>query len=134
MKKIVAVLLLILVILVSFPLLRGGGHTSHYKALGFVHSNTSDSAYMSFYRLEGTMVFKVNGARSESGQIAYSARLESGSATVWWEQNGTKSELFSIGPGEEFRAEGGALGKGTAYILVETDGPCQNGEFRFDLP
>lgn len=46
--------------LIILLLLTGcGKYSSSYKAIGFVHSNSSTSAKMSFYSLDGTMVFKL---------------------------------------------------------------------------
>ena len=107
------------------------GYTSSYKAVAFVHSNEPSSAFMSFYNFDGRMVFKMKSA--EGGQLNYSAKLESGSATVYYDSNGTKTFLFSIAGGEETDPGSIAVGAGTVYVLVETDGECGNGDFRFDL-
>ncbi|MBR3298296.1 MAG: hypothetical protein IKI64_03735 [Clostridia bacterium] len=105
-----------------------GGYKSKYKAVGFVHSNDTESANMSFYTFEGRMVFKLK-ANSES-DIKYSAKLESGSATVYYDWHG-KQELFSVKGGEELDLRGGYVDNGTIHIIVETDGECMNGEFSF---
>ena len=107
-------------------------YVSHYSAVGFVHSNTSGSASMNFYSFDGTMVFRLN-AQDAGERIRYSAKLESGSAAVFYDAGGTKTLLFSIGPGETVSASGAPLEKGTVHLLVETDGKCTNGEFRFEL-
>lgn len=108
-----------------------GKYVSSYKALGFVHSNRSDSAYMSFASFEGRMVFRLKS--SGEGDLKYSARLESGSATVYYDFYGDRQELFSISGGEEAESRGGYVEAGTVTVIVETDGSCQNGEFRFSL-
>ena len=128
MKKIV--ILLVSAMLALF-LAGCGKYVSSYKALGFVHSNKSDSAYMSFASFEGRMVFKLKS--SGEGDLKYSARLESGSAVVYYDFYGDKQELFSISGGEEADSRGGYVEAGTVYIIVETDGSCQDGEFRFSL-
>jgi len=128
MKKIV--ILLVSAMLALF-LAGCGKYVSSYKALGFVHSNKSDSAYMSFASFEGRMVFRLKS--SGEGDLKYSARLESGSAVVYYDFYGDKQELFSISGGEEADSRGGYVEAGTVYIIVETDGSCQNGEFRFSL-
>ncbi len=105
-------------------------YISSYKALGFVHSNNSDSASMSFWSFDGRMVFKLESKKE--GDISYTAKLESGSATVYYDFYG-KSQLFSIKGGEEFDTRNGYVEAGTVYIIVETDGKCKNGEFHFSL-
>jgi len=104
-------------------------YVSSYKAVGFVHSNEQKSSYMSFYSFEGRMVFRLKSTKE--GDVKFTARLESGNATVWYDYNGTKSELFKIGAGESYDSHGGYVETGTVYIIVETDGNCKNGEFRF---
>ena len=127
MKKAIAVLISVIVIVA----LTGCGHTSSYKATGFVHTNHAQDASMSFFTFDGRMVFKLNG--TGEGEITYSGKLESGSAKVYYEYLGVKDELFSIGSGEEISSHSGYVDKGTVYIIVETDGQCENGEFDFSV-
>ena len=128
MRKIVT-LLASAILLIS--LTGCGGYTSSYKAVGFDHSNESESAFMNFYSFDGRMVFKLKS--SAEGDLKYTAKLESGNATVYYDFYGTKEELFSISAGEEIDSHGGYVESGTVYIIVETDGACQNGEFQFSL-
>ena len=128
MRKI-AVLLVCAVLLLT--LAGCGKYASSYKAVGFVHSNESDSAFMNFYSFEGRMVFKLKS--SGEGDLQYTADLESGSATVYYDYSGTKQELFSISAGETLDSHGGYVESGTVYIIVETGGACQNGDFHFSL-
>lgn len=106
-------------------------YSSKYKAVAFVHSNDSSSAYMNFYSFDGRMVFKLHSAGE--GAVKYSAKLESGSATVYYDFYGNKEELLSVSSSNEVASHGGYIEAGTVYIIVETDGECQNGEFRFSL-
>ena len=128
MRKI-TVLLVSAVMLLS--LTGCGKYTSSYKAVGFVHSNVSDSAFMNFYSFDGRMVFRLKS--SHEGDLQYTAKLESGSATVYYDSHGTKEELFSISSGETLDSHGGYVESGTVYIIVETDGACENGDFQFSL-
>lgn len=123
-----AALMLALAILLCF--FGCGGYKSKYKAVGFIHSNDTESATMSFHTLEGRMVFKLKATRESD--IKYSAKLESGSATVYYDIYG-KCELFSINGGEELDSRNGYVDNGTIYIIVETDGKCTNGEFSFSI-
>ncbi len=106
-------------------------YTSSYKAVGFVHSNGSSSAEMSFYSFDGRMVFKLKS--SGEGELKYTAKLESGTAAVYYDFHGIKSELFSISAGEDIDSHGGYIESGTVYIIVETDGTCMNGSFHFEV-
>ena len=78
------------------------------------------------------MVFKMkNGA--ESGQLRYSAKLGEGSATVFCDCNGAKQELFTVRGGDGEKSSLVRIDKGTVYVIVETSGNCDDGEFRFDI-
>jgi hypothetical protein len=128
MKKIC----ILLVSAILIVMLTGcGKYTSGYNAVGFVHSSDSDSAFMNFYSFKGRMVFKLKS--SGEGELKYTAKLESGNAAVYYDFFGTKQELFSISSEEELDSHGGYVEAGTVYIIVETDGTCKNGEFRFSL-
>lgn len=122
------------VIVAAFMLLSLVGcskYPSKYKAVGFVHSNESSSAFMDFYSFDGRIAFKLKS--TGEGDLKYSAKLESGSATVYYDFYGTKTELFSISSGDEINSHGGYIEAGTVYVIVETNGECQNGNFRFSL-
>ncbi|MGN1100325.1 MAG: hypothetical protein ACI4S9_08245 [Christensenellales bacterium] len=108
------------------------GYSSSYRAVAFVHSNTTKSAFMSFSSFEGSMVFKLK-CESEDEKITYSAKLDGGSAKVYYDCNGTKTELFSVDSGDEISDIGGTLQKGTVYIIVETSETCRNGRFDFEV-
>ena len=128
MKKVLAVIAAV-VLLLSFA--GCGKYSSKYKAVAFVHSNESTSAFMNFYSFDGRMVFKLKSAGE--GDLKYSAKLETGSATVYYDYYGTKTELFSINSGDELDSHGGYIEAGTVYVIVETNGECRNGEFHFSL-
>ena len=68
------------------------------------------------------MVFKMKS--TGEGDLTYSAKLESGSATVYYDHHGSMTELFSVNAGEEIDAHGGYVETGTVYVIVETDGEC----------
>lgn len=108
------------------------GYVSYYKAVAFVHTNTAKNASMSFSSFEGTMVFKLKCESSEE-KINYSAKLENGSAKVYYDCNGTKTELFSVNSGDDVSDIGGILQKGTVFIIVEISGGGQHGSFTFDI-
>ena len=135
MKKITnkskTVLVWIIAALMLFSLTGCEKYSSKYHAVGFVHSNDTTSAFMNFYSFNGRMVFKLKS--SGEGDLKYTAKLESGHATVYYDFRGTKSELFSVVGGDEITSHGGYVEAGKVYVIVETDGKCLNGEFRFSL-
>ena len=117
-------------LLLALSLCGCGRYASHYKAVGFVHSNTAESAYMSFFSFEGRMVFRL---KSDGGEtLRYTAKLETGSASVYADWIGEKRELLSVGAGDDC-GDAVTTDAGTVYIIVETDGPCKNGDFRFSI-
>ncbi len=128
MKKVLTV---IVAALMLFSLAGCSKYSSKYKAIGFVHSNESSSAFMEFYSFDGKMVFKLNS--TGEGALKYTAKLESGSATVYYDYLDTKSELFTVNSGDKLDSYGGYVDVGTVYVIVETDGECKNGDFRFSL-
>ncbi len=122
---------IIIVCLMLLSMTSCGKYTSKYKAVGFVHSNESSTAFMSFYSFDGKMVFKLKS--TGEGDLKYSAKLESGNAVVYYDYYGTKTELFSVSSGNEMESHGGYVEAGTVYVIVETSTECKNGDFHFSL-
>ena len=128
MKKILS---LVVAVFMLLTLAGCSEYSSNYKAVGIVHLNETSSAFMSFYSFDGRIVFKLKS--TGEGDIKYSAKLESGSAKVYYDFYGTKTELFSISGGNEINSHNGYIEAGTVYVIVETDGKCQNGDFNFSV-
>ena len=118
--------------LLSLSLTGCGKYTSHYNAVGFVHSNLSGSAYMDFYSFDGTMVFTLDNEKGTEGRLKYSASLETGSAEVWFDRNGSKEKLFSLSAGDEVSSTAELSENETVYVIVETNGECMNGDLEFE--
>ena len=131
MKKTLSFLLILLIL--SASLSGCVRYSSHYQAVGFVHSNESRSAFMSFYTFDGRMVFKLKCSDASSQQLRYTAKLESGTAVLSCDCGAGQQALCTVASGDEADAVFAPLREGTVYILVETDGKCQNGDFRFEL-
>ena len=108
-------------------------YVSNHSATGFVHTNSAKAGDMRFSSFRGSQTFTMKVDGEAGGQIRYSASLESGAATVYYDTDGTKRELFSITAGENVDAAGGELVKGKLYVIVETTENCKNGEFRFSI-
>ena len=131
MTKSKRALALVMAAILLLSLAGCGKYKSHYFAVGFVHSNDSRSAFMTFHSFEGRMVFKMKS--SGEGDLKYTAELESGSAKVYYDYGGTKAELCSVKGGDAVESHGGYVEKGTVYVIVTTDGNCTNGDFHFSL-
>ena len=138
-RKMLKIAVMMLITLSIFTLTACGKYTSSWSAVGFVHSNTSKSASMSFWKFSGTMVFKLKCKDATKEVLNYNGRLENeddgenGSITVYYDVDGTKNELFSLQNGESVEASFDKLNEGTVYIIVETDGRCENGELEFNI-
>ena len=119
--------LTIIAILILFCVSLTGciGYTSSFKTVAMVQSNLPHSAYMKFSSFEGRKDFKLNAP----GQLKYTAKLGDGSATVYYNYDGTKTELFTVESGNEVNNSTGPFEKGTIDIIVETNEECKNGEF-----
>lgn len=129
MKRKAAALISVFLLLLS--LAGCGGYSSSYRATLLVRSETPDSSYMSFYTLDGRMVFRMKSA--EGQRLRYEAELEDGSLTVYYDCGGGKEELCRLRGGEARNDETEPLGKGTVYIILETSGKCSGGKFTFEI-
>ena len=126
---------MLIVIVMLFGMLCMTGctkYTASWSASLYAHSNTSDSASMSFWTFTGTEVQTLK-CKDKTGTLKYSAKLEIGSATVYIDYDGEKKELFKIGAGEEIEDSFDGLKKGKIYVIVETDGKCEEGKFEFAI-
>ncbi len=137
-KKTCKSMAIILMLLSILTLTACSKYNSSWSAAAFAHSNTSKSASMSFWRFEGTIVFKLQCKDSEKEVLTYNGKLnneegENGTITVYYDTDGTKKELFSLKNGETVEATLDKLNKGTVYIIVETDLRCENGALEFNI-
>ena len=129
MKKIITVLL---ALALAFVMAGCAPYSSEYDAVGCVHSNTSTAASLQFEEMDGVMVFHLK-QKSDKERINYSATLESGSATVYYDCDGTKTTLFTIGEGGHVKSTLTSCPEGKVYLIVETNGQCTNGDFQFEV-
>lgn len=123
MKKILPLILIVLI------LTGCSKYPSHYNAVGFVHSNDSSSEFMDFHSFDGSISFKLKAGE----QLEYSGKLDIGSATVYYDCDGSKKELFEINSGEEVDSSVDTPGGGSLYIIVETGEKCEDGEMKFEV-
>lgn len=127
MKKILPVFVLIVLCLAC--LVGCSKYTSRYSALMLITTNTSKAGSIRFSSFTGTKVFKLQS----SGQLNYSAELGEGNATVFYDSNGAKTELFRITSGQSVGPASIPVAPGTVYVIVQTDGKCDSGNFSFDV-
>lgn len=105
---------------------------SKYRAVGFVRSNTSTSAKMSFYEFEGRMVFRLKNKKA-GDVLDCAAALEEGGLRVTLERDGASTELFGLSAGDGTETSLALDGAGAFYVIVETDGRCREGSLTFDV-
>lgn len=107
-------------------------YTSSYNAVGLVQSYNDVSASMSFSEFAGTMVYELKFNDSFSKSLLYDLRLETGSATIYYDTDGDKIKLASIKSGDILKDQKlKDLTCESMYIIIETDGKCLNGKFEF---
>ncbi len=131
MRKVISIILLSLILTLSI-FISGCKYSSSYFAIGFVRSADSKSGSMSFLSFEGRYIFKFK-SDYDSCKIQYSSKLEDGKANIFIDADGQKTKLFSAESGSEIKSETMSLNKGIIYIIIETDGKCENGSFSFKL-
>lgn len=131
-KRLFTVLVAVVTALLVLAFSGCNKYTSSYKATAMVKTSSTKSASMSFSSFEGTMVFKLK-CGSDDEQISYSAKLENGSAKIYYDCNGTKTELLSVTGGDDVSGLAGELQKGTVYIIVETSETGKDGRFGFEI-
>ena len=124
--------LILIMMVLCFSLTGCNKYTSHGVATVMIQNNTSDKATVSFSSLDGTDVYKLK-VKDTSDVLKYSGKLDNGSATVYYDNDGTKKELFTVGADEKVDSSLEALEKGTLYIIIETDGKAEGGDFSFSL-
>ena len=128
MKKTIA---LIFAVLLIFSLVGCSKYVSSYKAFMLVTEKDSQRVKMSFSSFEGTRVFDLR-CPDGSGELVYSAEIEEGSATVFIDVNGTKTELFKLGAGDKISSSI-KIDEKYVYVIIETTAKCENGKFEFNV-
>ncbi len=123
-----AAVMLIAVTILSFTAC--STYVSRYSSIASITKNTREEGSIKFGSLDGTYVFKLRP--DEDGEISYEATFESGALKVYYDAGEGKTELFAISAGERLSGEAGKVKKGkTVYVIIETDGKCEEGEFTF---
>ncbi len=132
MRKTLSIAAVIIMGLSALALSGCGKYTSSWSAVGYIHSNDSDSGYMNFYKFKGREVFTLRSDSAEK-HIKYSGKLEKGNLKVYYDIGDEKKELFSLKEGETIEAVSEDLAEGKVYVIVETDGECANGILDFKI-
>ena len=126
------ILVFIMTIVLCLAMTACGKYNSHYTSIVLITRSSSDEAYMHFGSFNGTNVFKVKST-DKKNELRYSAELGEGSMTVYYDDDGTKKELFTINGGEKIEETTIELETGTTYLIFESDGNCKDGTFEFEI-
>ena len=135
MKKIASIVIAVMMLILCFTLSAcENKYVSHYSATLMVKKNTTTEASVSFRNFSGIYVIQLKNTGDEKIFITYSATLEEGNIKVYYDFNDEKLNLFEIGTDNsiEGKTETFTSNK-TVYIIIESDGKCNEGSFSFVL-
>ena len=82
--------------------------------------------------MKGTKSLQMK-TKEEGKTLEYSGALGEGKVTVYYDEDGTKKELFTISGGEKVESSVKLNARGKLYVIVETDGECESGKFQFKI-
>ena len=120
------------VIVLSLTAALSGCYSSSYDAVGFVHSNTPHEADMSFYKFDGRIVYRLTSESGSAAKLSYTGKLESGSLEVSLDTDGELKHLCSLKAGEQLDSSVTLPEDTGIYVIVETNGGCENGSLTFE--
>ena len=135
MKKFVSVIMAVVALVLCFTLSAcGNKYVSRYNAMLMVRTNTSNNASVSFDSFSGTYVIVLKNNSADEVFITYEATLEEGNIKVYYDFDDEKLNLFEIETNGSVDGETETFtGNKTIYIIIESDGKCNDGSFSFVL-
>ncbi|MCR5528341.1 MAG: hypothetical protein K6F49_03890 [Saccharofermentans sp.] len=128
MKRIAAAVLLL-----TMALTGCSGYNEHYSATVLISSEGNNQAYQRFWKFKGTRVLDLNNSDKDKDTLYYTATLDEGSVTVYVDYDGEKRELFTIEGGEEVEDSISGIDFHHVYVIIESDGTCEEGDFEFEI-
>ena len=135
MKKFARVIIAVVTLVLCFTLSAcGNKYVSHYSAMLMVSTNFSNKASVSFDSFSGTYVIKLKNNSTDEVFLTYEATLGEGNIKVYDDFNDEKLTLFEIEANGSVDGKTEAFtGNKTIYIIIESDGKCNDGSFSFAL-
>ena len=135
MKRIAGVIIAAATLVLCFALCAcGSGYISNYSSRTMTTTSTSTRATVSFDGFSGTYVMKLNSKGGDEVLISYDATLQEGTIKAYYDFNGEKLNLFEIGTNGSVEGKTEAFtGNKTIYVIIESDGKCNEGNFSFAL-
>lgn len=109
------------------------GYNEHYSATVLISSEGNNKAYQRFDKFNGTRVLDLNNSDKDKDTLYYTATLEEGSVTVYVDYDGEKRDLFTIEGGEEVDDSISGIDFHHVYVIIESDGTCEGGDFEFEI-
>ena len=133
MKKVCFVLVLILTLLV---LCSCRGYVNNYSATVLITSCHGNEASMKFGTFKGTYNFKLKRDDIPEHTLEFEGSLAEGDMNVYVGVDGEKELLLTV-KGGEFYDETIVLdelydNEKTIYVIIETIGKCEDGDFEFE--
>ena len=133
MKKLNFVLALILILA---TLCGCGGYVKNYSATILITSCHDDEASMKFDTFKGTYNFKLKRDDAASHTLDVEASLDEGEMKVYIGVGGEKDLLLTIKGGESYdetiTLDSKYDNEKTVYVILESTGKCNNGDFEFE--
>lgn len=135
MKKIAGVIIVTVALVLCFALSAcGNGYASNYSGTAIVTTRTPNKTSISFGSFSGTCAMQLKNNGGDEVFITYEASLEEGNIKVYYDFNGEKLDLFEIGTDGSVKGKTEAItGNKTIYVIIESDGKCNEGSFSFAL-
>ena len=135
MKKFASVIVVVVALVLCFSLAACGDmYVSNFNAKLMVSNNNTHNASISFDTFSGTYVMKFTNNGDDRAFITYNAKLGEGNIKVYYDYNGEKLDLFEIGANGSLDGKTEAfVGNKTIYVIIESDGKCNDGSFSFAL-
>ena len=133
MKKIGFILVLILTLTL---LCSCGGYVKNYSATILITSCQGDEASMEFDTFKGTYNFKLRRDGAAEHSLDFEASLTEGEMNVYIGVDGEKELLRTVKGGESYdetiALDGKYDNEKAIYIILESEGKCVDGDFKFE--
>lgn len=126
-------LLLVLMTIALACLTSCSKYSSHYSALMLVQSNTPQAASVSFSGFEGRLVLKMKSKADSAERMNFDVSLGEGNLTVSVDCAGVNAELLNLKGGDSYAYHLDNIGVGTVYVIIDSDGKCNDGRLSFTL-
>jgi hypothetical protein len=98
-----------------------------------VQSNTPQAASVSFSGFEGHLVLKMKSKADSAERLNFDVSLGEGNLKVSVDCAGVDAELLNLKGGDSYASHLDNIGVGTVYVIIDSDGKCNEGRLSFTL-